>query len=174
MATVRSRKTHSCKHYCSKCRLHDTNNLSINTTNLSIPLANAHSTASYDNTPSPSSNASSTLIEQSSKSGRRLLSSTLKSNVHGCFIFVSNKFVFHIIGDYLSLPMKRRLRCDRLLNYTQMINRQYITSMTRVLFQMQKEIYKLKHRTNRVEHLVVKQVKNSQPIIRIPRLTKGF
>lgn len=47
-------------------------------------------------------------------------------------------------------------------------------SMTKVLFQMQKQIYKLKRRTNRVEQVFVKQTKAVQPIIRIPRLTKGY
>ena len=46
--------------------------------------------------------------------------------------------------------------------------------MTNILFQMQKEIYKLKRRTYRIEQFVAKQKKSIQPIIRIPRLTKGF
>jgi hypothetical protein len=46
--------------------------------------------------------------------------------------------------------------------------------MTNILFQMQKQLYKLKRRTHRVEQLVVKQTKTAQPIIRIPRLTKGL
>jgi len=47
-------------------------------------------------------------------------------------------------------------------------------TMTNILFQMQKEIYKLKRRTNRVEQFIIKQTKTVQPIIRIPRLTKGW
>ena len=46
--------------------------------------------------------------------------------------------------------------------------------MTNILFRMQKEVYKLKRRTHRVENLVIKQTKTVQPIIRIPRLTEGF
>ncbi len=47
-------------------------------------------------------------------------------------------------------------------------------TMTNILYQMQKQLYKLKRRTHRVEQLVIKQTKIVQPIIRIPRLTKGL
>ncbi|UJR13795.1 hypothetical protein I4U23_000805 [Adineta vaga] len=44
--------------------------------------------------------------------------------------------------------------------------------MTNILFQMQKEIYRLRRRTNHIEQILSKQSKSSQPIIRIPRLTR--
>ncbi|CAF4470083.1 unnamed protein product [Rotaria sp. Silwood2] len=158
MTTIRSRKSHSsCKHVCSKCRLRDTENLSLDTSHLSIPMTDTNpnpTRISYENTPSPSSNGSTSTIEQSSKYGHRILSSTLKSN------------------DHSNISIKRRSRCDKLFHYTQMINRQYMITMTKILFQMQKEVYKLKRRTHHVEQLVIKQTKKVQPIIRIPRLTK--
>jgi len=46
--------------------------------------------------------------------------------------------------------------------------------MTNILFQMQKQLNKLKRRTHRLEQLVINQTKTVQPIIRIPRLTKGL
>ncbi|CAF1563036.1 unnamed protein product [Rotaria magnacalcarata] len=155
MATVRNRKSdHSCKHFCVKCRSHGTQDLSLDTTHLSIPITDANPTGNtYENTPSPSSNASTTIIEKPSEYGHRILSSTLKH-------------------DHSNMSLKRHSRCDKLFNYTQMINRKYMMSMSKVLFQMQKQIYKLKRRTNRVEHVFIKQVKSVQPIIRIPRLTK--
>ncbi len=45
--------------------------------------------------------------------------------------------------------------------------------MTNILFQMQREIYKLKRRTYHVEQILAKQKAAGYPIIRIPRLTKG-
>ena len=47
-------------------------------------------------------------------------------------------------------------------------------NMTNILLRMQREIHKLKRRTSRMEQSVVKQTKMVQPVIRIPRLTKGF
>jgi hypothetical protein len=72
------------------------------------------------------------------------------------------------------MSIKRRSRYDKLFHHSQMFNRQYMITMTNILFQMQKEIFKLKRRTHRVEQLVIKQTKTVQPIIRIPRLTKGL
>jgi len=71
------------------------------------------------------------------------------------------------------MSFKRRSRYDKLFHHTQIVNRQYMITMTNILFQMQKELYRLKRRTHRVEHLIVKQTKAVQPVIRIPRLTKG-
>ncbi len=45
--------------------------------------------------------------------------------------------------------------------------------MTNILFQMQKEIFKLKRRTQHVEQMLTNQTQSGQPVIRIPRLTKG-
>lgn len=70
--------------------------------------------------------------------------------------------------------MKRRSRADKLFHYSQMINRQYMMSMTKILFRMQREMYKIKKRTHRIEQLAIKQAKHAQPILRIPRLTKGL
>jgi hypothetical protein len=72
------------------------------------------------------------------------------------------------------VSFKRRFRYDKLLHHTQIINRQYMMTMTNILFQMQKQLNKLKRRTHRLEQLVINQTKTVQPIIRIPRLTKGL
>ncbi len=72
------------------------------------------------------------------------------------------------------MSFKRRFRYDKLLHHTQIINRQYMMTMTNILFQMQKQLNKLKRRTHRLEQLVINQTKTVQPIIRIPRLTKGL
>jgi hypothetical protein len=45
--------------------------------------------------------------------------------------------------------------------------------MTNILFQMQKEIYKLKRRAHHVEQTLANQTQSGHPIIRIPRLTRG-
>ena len=77
-------------------------------------------------------------------------------------------------GDFLSqMSTKRRSRHEKLFNHTNSINRQYVMTMTNILFQMQKEIYRLKRRTHHVEQLLANQKQSSSPIIRIPRLTKG-
>jgi len=76
--------------------------------------------------------------------------------------------------NHSNVLLKRRSRCDKLFHHTHIINRQYMITMTNILFRMQKELFKLKRRTHRVEQLVVKQTKAVQPIIRIPRLTKGL
>lgn len=69
---------------------------------------------------------------------------------------------------------KRRFRHEKLFHYTHSLNRQYIVTMTNILFQMQKEIYKLNKRTRRVEQILENQrQQSSRPTIRIPRLTKG-
>ncbi len=86
------------------------------------------------------------------------------------------KFLFLVKtkDDPINMSLKRRSRYDKLFHHTQIINRQYMITMTNILFQMQKELYKLKRRTHRVEQLIIKQTKTAQPIIRIPRLTKGL
>ncbi len=71
------------------------------------------------------------------------------------------------------MTSKRRHRHDKPFHYTHSLNRQYIITMTNILFQMQKEIFKLKRRTQHVEQMLVNQTQSGQPIIRIPRLTKG-
>jgi hypothetical protein len=68
---------------------------------------------------------------------------------------------------------KHRYRYDRLFRHTQLLNRQYILTMTNALFNMQKEMYKLKRRTYHVEQMLAKQTQAGHPIIRIPRLTRG-
>jgi hypothetical protein len=83
-------------------------------------------------------------------------------------------FLVKTKDDPLNMSLKRRSRYDKLFHHTQIMNRQYMITMTNILFQMQKELYKLKRRTHRVEQLVIKQTKSAQPIIRIPRLTKGL
>jgi hypothetical protein len=71
------------------------------------------------------------------------------------------------------MSSKRRYRYDRLFHYTNSLNRQYVITMTNILFQMQKDIFKLKRRTHHVEQMLANQIQSGQPIIRIPRLTRG-
>jgi hypothetical protein len=71
------------------------------------------------------------------------------------------------------MSFKRRCRPDKLFHYTNSLNRQYIITMTNILFQMQKEIFKLKRRTQHVEQMLANHSQSGQPVIRIPRLTKG-
>lgn len=68
--------------------------------------------------------------------------------------------------------MKRRHRHDRGFHPSS-INQQYITAMTNVLFQMQREINRLKRHAARVENILSKQIICAHPVIRIPRLTQG-
>ncbi|UJR33426.1 hypothetical protein I4U23_020872 [Adineta vaga] len=136
----------SCKTCCTKCHEH----ISVDTSGLSIPMNESNS---YEVTPSPSSIASTSTVEHSVRDRHGILSSTLKN-------------------DHSQLTVKRRSRFERLFHHTQLINRQYMMTMTNILLQMQKEIHRLKRRTNRVEQSVIKQTKIVQPIIRIPRLTK--
>jgi hypothetical protein len=83
-------------------------------------------------------------------------------------------FCIDLVKTKDQLSLKRRIRYDKFLHRTQVVNRQYMMTMTHLLFQMQKQLNKLKRRTHRVEQLVINQMKNAQPIIRIPRLTKGL
>lgn len=76
--------------------------------------------------------------------------------------------------DHSHMSFKRRSRYNKLFHHTQIVNRQHMITMTNILFQMQKELYRLKRRTHRVEQVVIKQAKKARPIIRIPRLTKGL
>ncbi|CAF1177915.1 unnamed protein product [Adineta steineri] len=141
------RKPHSSyKKFCNKCR----SDTSPDPSRLSIRI---NDTNTYENTPSPSSVASTSTIEQSLKDRHRILSSTLKN-------------------DLSHMPNKRRSRFERLFHHTQLVNKQYMITMTNILYRMQREIHKLKRRTHRVEHSVVKNTKPAQPVIRIPRLTK--
>ncbi len=71
------------------------------------------------------------------------------------------------------MSSKRRFRPDRLFHYTHSLNRQYVITMTNILFQMQKEIYKLRRRTHNLEQIITNQIQSGHPIIRIPRLTRG-
>jgi len=171
MTSVGGRKSHtSCKTLYTKSRSSGASNTSIDTSHLSIAT---NETNSYENTPSPlSSLASTSTVEHLPKDGQRILSSTLKRK---SFVFLKiQKFIFVLKDDHSHVSIKRRSRFDKLFHHTQIVNRQYMITMTNILFQMQKEIYKLKRRTNRVEQFIIKQTKTVQPIIRIPRLTKGW
>ena len=132
-----------------------TDTISLDTTRRSIRMSD---TNSYQTLPSPLSTVSTSTIEHSPKFSHRILSSTLKSKK----------------SNHSKISFKRRSRYEKLLYHTQLINRQYMKTMTNILFQMRKEIHRLKRRTNHVEQFVIKQTKTIQPIIRIPRLTKGF
>lgn len=72
------------------------------------------------------------------------------------------------------MSLKQRLRYEKLLHHTRIFNRQYMLTMTNILFHMHKQLYKLKRRTHRMEKIVRQQPPTAQPIIRIPRLTEGL
>ncbi|CAF3625381.1 unnamed protein product [Adineta steineri] len=105
---------------------------------------------SYANTPSPSSITTISSIDRSFK----YRSSRLK-----------NDYRSHMFS-------KRRYKHDRLFYHTHALNRQYVVAMTNILYQMQKEIVKLKRRTNSIEQMLSKQTRVVHPIIRLPRLTR--
>jgi len=80
-----SSKQHSSYHKCRSC---GANNTSNNDNRLSIRMSDISLNGnSYDNTPSPSSIASSISAIRSPKYRHRISSSTLKSKTHtiGCF-----------------------------------------------------------------------------------------
>ncbi|CAF1272970.1 unnamed protein product [Adineta ricciae] len=66
---------------------------------------------------------------------------------------------------------KQRFRHDRLFRRTYSLNRKYVIAMTNILFQMEKDIYKLKRRTQCIEQMLADHSQAKRPIIRIPRLT---
>lgn len=180
MASVtasRKLKSPSCKHSCKKCRLSHKNHISLDTSRLSIQM---NDTNSYETFPSPSSTVSTSTIERPAKHRHGILSSTLKSKLIRKETQTKQKktnFSLYIVktkDDHSNQIIKRRLRYNKLFHQTQLINRQYMLTVTNLLFQMQKEVSKLRRRTHRVEQYIIKQTKNVQPIIRIPRLTKGF
>ena len=79
MASIGIRKSHSpCKQSCNKYRSCGTSDISLDTSRLSIRM---NDTNSYENTPSPSSIASTSTTVQSPKFRHRILSSTLKSKI---------------------------------------------------------------------------------------------
>lgn len=166
MSSITTRTADSSgKTYCTKS--HD--QISVETIGLTMGVNGNHS---FEATPSPSSIASTSTIEHSIKDRHGILSSTLKSKIHKRFLYSwTTRFV---LDDHSHLIAKRRSRFERLFHHTQLINRHYMMNMTNILLQMQREIHKLKRRTSRMEQSVVKQTKTVQPIIRIPRLTKGF
>ncbi len=139
----------SCKHSCDKCLSPGTNNISLDE-NESPIRTNDINGNSYVNTPSPSSIASTSTNDPTFK-----YRSKRKDDFH------------------LPMSLKRRPRHEKGFQYVHSINRQYVITMTNILFQMQKEIFKLKKRTNHVEQMLAKQTQSGLPIIRIPRLTRG-
>ncbi len=79
MATVGVRKSHSsCKHLSNKCPSSNGNNISLDTSHVSIRTSD---TNSYETITSPSSIGSTSVIERSPKYHHRILSSTLKSKL---------------------------------------------------------------------------------------------
>lgn len=68
--------------------------------------------------------------------------------------------------------IKRRPRLDRLFHKSKLSNRKTMSTMTNLLFQMQRELFQLKRRTRRVERLLKEEKNSSKPVIRIARLTK--
>jgi hypothetical protein len=77
MASVDVRKSHSsCKHPHKKYRSSGSNNISLDTSRVSMRMSD---TNSYETISSPSSIASASIIERAPKYRHRILSSTLKS-----------------------------------------------------------------------------------------------
>ena len=72
------------------------------------------------------------------------------------------------------MPLKHRVRYEKLLQHTRIFNRQYMITMTNILFHMHKQLYKLRRRTHRMEKIVSHQPATARPVIRIPRLTEGL
>lgn len=146
-----------------------TNDLSFDETNTSSRVNINHS---YETIPSPSR-----IDVHSPKSQQGILSSTLKSKfffplfllrlISYCSLSVKTK------SDRSNMSLKHRRRYEKLLQHTRIFNRQYMITMTNILFHMHKQLYKLKRRTNRMEKIVSHQPPTAQPIIRIPRLTQG-
>ena len=181
MSSINASKR-SCKHPYEKSISPVSNNISLDESDLSL---HTHETSipgnSYTNTSSPLSSTSTTSIIRHPR--RRLSKVRLKGKQ--TFFFFSlhqlktNKCSFfkQFSKGALQSAMsssKRRYRYEKLFHYTHSLNRQYIITMTNILFQMQKEIYKLNKRTRRVEHILANQRQNTdRPTIRIPRLTKG-
>lgn len=78
--------------------------------------------------------------------------------------------------EFLNLDhalVKLRHRHDKLIQSTDSLTKHYIITTTNIIFQMQKQINKLKRKTSLLEQKLARQAQLSQPIIRIPRLTKG-
>jgi hypothetical protein len=140
-----------CKHSCDKCLSPGTNNISLDEGDIAIRTSDININGnSYVNTPSPSSIESTSTNDPSFKHRSK------------------RKDDFN-----LQMSLKRRSRHDKGFHYNHSINRQYVITMTNILFQMQKEIFKLKKRTHHVEQMLSNQTQSGQPIIRIPRLTRG-
>ena len=106
------------------------------------------------NTPSPSSVGSASTAGQSSQARSTPLRSTrLVDHRRNASIF------------------KRRYRFVRLLHAA---SHQYVTAMTNILSQMQRDMHKLKRRVNRIDNVLEDQIQCGYPVVRLPRLTKGF
>lgn len=93
MASVGARKFHSSyKHSYNKRRSCARNNISLDSSRVSIRMSDANS---YETIPSPSSIASTSTIERSPKYRHRILSSTLKSKqlflLFFCFVLFKNR-----------------------------------------------------------------------------------
>ena len=86
----------------------------------------------------------------------------------------SYRAIVLLLGDPRSRVFsKQRFRHDRLFRRTYSLNRKYVIAMTNILFQMEKDIYKLKRRTQCIEQMLADHSQAKRPIIRIPRLTPG-
>lgn len=156
----------SCKHSCEKCLSPSTGNFSLDESDASIRTTDMNINGnSYVNTPSPSSIASTSSNDRSFKYRSKGTQKEKKA-------FLS---IFLIIIDsfYAQISSKRRYRNDKLFRLSHSLNHQYVITMTNLLFQMQKEIHKLKRRTHHVEQMLANQIQSGRPIIRIPRLTRG-
>ncbi|CAF1307653.1 unnamed protein product [Adineta ricciae] len=74
-------------------------------------------------------------------------------------------------GHRSRVVSKQHFRHDRLFRRTYSLSRKYVMAMTNILFQMEKDIYKLKRRTQCIEQMLVDHSQAKRPIVRIPRLT---
>lgn len=90
-------------------------------------------------------------------------------------VFCSSiRVIVFLLDDYRSKKFsKQRSHRNRLFHRTHSLNRKYVVAMTNILFQMERDIYKLKRRTQSIEQMLAKQPQVKRPIIRIPRLTTG-
>ena len=84
--------------------------------------------------------------------------------------FIPLIFPFGSTGDHSE---RRRTQYGHFPRPSRMMAPRYMSSMTNLMFQMQRQLIHLRRRTGRIERMLRKQNKTSKPVIRIPRLTEG-
>lgn len=159
-----------------KCMSSSVSNISLDESDTSVHAKDVNMNQdSFLNIPSPCSTGTTSTIDRSFKFRTSRLRSKFENvlikmneNSHSCFFFL-----YKTDDSNPKSSSKPHFRHDKLFHLTHSLNRQYVIAMTNILFQMQKEIYKLKRRMYNVEQTLSRQKPCSHPIIRIPRLTKG-